>query len=52
MARGSGSTGGRELTDPRLVGKDEAFQALPAEVARPPRLLRITEFLRMDLAAS
>jgi deazaflavin-dependent oxidoreductase (nitroreductase family) len=37
-----------ELTAPRLVGEDEACQALPA---RPPRLLRITEFLRMDLAA-
>lgn len=38
-----------ELAAPRLVGEDEAFQALPDEVARPPRLLRITEFLRMDL---
>ncbi|MGP3921383.1 nitroreductase family deazaflavin-dependent oxidoreductase [Nonomuraea sp. 10N515B] len=40
-----------ELATPRLVGKDEAFQALPDEIARPPRLLRITEFLRMDLVA-
>ncbi|WP_326641661.1 nitroreductase family deazaflavin-dependent oxidoreductase [Streptosporangium sp. NBC_01755] len=40
-----------ELAAPRLVGKDEAFQALSDEVPRPPRLLRITEFLRMDLAA-
>ncbi|GAA0973408.1 hypothetical protein GCM10009555_028180 [Acrocarpospora macrocephala] len=40
-----------ELAAPRLVGKEEAFQALSAEVPRPPRLLRITEFLRMDLAA-
>ncbi|WP_433369361.1 nitroreductase family deazaflavin-dependent oxidoreductase [Streptosporangium sp. CA-115845] len=40
-----------ELAVPRLVGKDEAFQALSDEVPRPPRLLRITEFLRMDLAA-
>jgi deazaflavin-dependent oxidoreductase (nitroreductase family) len=39
-----------ELTAPRLVGEDEAFQALSDEVARPPRMLRITEFLRMDLA--
>ncbi|MFD3745879.1 nitroreductase family deazaflavin-dependent oxidoreductase [Nocardia sp. NPDC058633] len=38
------------LTAPRVVGKDEAFLALPAEIARPPKLLRITEFLRMDLA--
>src|SRR5262245_31276093 len=45
--------GGREmeLTAPRLVGKEEAFSALPDGVARPPRLLRITEFLRMDLAS-
>ncbi|GGS85210.1 hypothetical protein GCM10010176_031170 [Nonomuraea spiralis] len=44
---------GREvrLTAPRLVGTDEAFQALSDEVARPPKLLRITEFLRMDLLA-
>ncbi|TDE29027.1 nitroreductase family deazaflavin-dependent oxidoreductase [Actinomadura sp. 6K520] len=40
-----------ELTAPRLIGKEEAFQVLPGEVARPPRLLRITEFLRMDLVA-
>ncbi|MGI5159340.1 nitroreductase family deazaflavin-dependent oxidoreductase [Microbispora sp. CA-102843] len=40
-----------ELAAPRLVGKGEAFQVLPDEVARPPRLLRITEFLRMDLVA-
>ncbi|MET8047360.1 MULTISPECIES: nitroreductase family deazaflavin-dependent oxidoreductase [unclassified Streptosporangium] len=40
-----------ELAAPRLVGEDEAFQALSDEVARPPRLLRITEFLRMDLVA-
>lgn len=38
-----------DLTAPRLVTEDEAFQALSDEVARPPRLLRITEFLRMDL---
>ncbi|TDC81868.1 nitroreductase family deazaflavin-dependent oxidoreductase [Actinomadura sp. 7K507] len=44
---------GRELklTAPRLIGKDEAFQALSDEVARPPRLLRISEFLRMDIVA-
>ncbi|MFF7245956.1 nitroreductase family deazaflavin-dependent oxidoreductase [Embleya sp. NPDC008237] len=43
--------GGKEmrLAAPRLVGAAEAFQALPDEVARPPKLLRITEFLRMDL---
>lgn len=41
-----------ELTAPRLVGEDEAFQALADDVSRPPKLLRITEFLRMDLAPS
>lgn len=40
-----------DLAAPRVVGKDEAFQALAADVARPPRMLRITEFLRMDLVA-
>ncbi|WP_246147975.1 nitroreductase family deazaflavin-dependent oxidoreductase [Nonomuraea turkmeniaca] len=40
-----------ELAAPRLVGEDEAFRSLSDEVARPPRLLRITEFLRMDLVA-
>ncbi|MFI6430186.1 nitroreductase family deazaflavin-dependent oxidoreductase [Rhodococcus oryzae] len=40
-----------ELTAPRLVGETEAFQAVSDDVARPPRLLRISEFLRMDLAA-
>jgi deazaflavin-dependent oxidoreductase (nitroreductase family) len=39
-----------DLAAPRLVGKEEAFRALPDDVARPPRLLRITEFLRMDVA--
>ena len=42
---------GREmdLAAPRLVDQDEAFDALADEVARPPRVLRITEFLRMDV---
>ncbi|MBW0274025.1 hypothetical protein ATM97_32430 [Nocardia sp. MH4] len=40
-----------ELTAPVVVGEDEAFRALPENVARPPKLLRITEFLRMDLVA-
>ncbi|MEV4167562.1 nitroreductase family deazaflavin-dependent oxidoreductase [Nonomuraea dietziae] len=39
-----------ELSAPRLVGEDEAFRALSDEVARPPRMLRITEFLRLDVA--
>ncbi|WP_130650426.1 nitroreductase family deazaflavin-dependent oxidoreductase [Egicoccus halophilus] len=37
-----------EVTAPRLVGRDEAFAVLDPEVARPPKLLRITEFLRLD----
>ena len=43
---------GREvaLSNPRVVGPDEAFAALDDDVPRPPRLLRIDEFLRMDLA--
>jgi hypothetical protein len=40
-----------ELAAPRLVGEGEAFKALAADVARPPKLLRITEFLRMDLTS-
>ncbi|MFB4278537.1 MULTISPECIES: nitroreductase family deazaflavin-dependent oxidoreductase [unclassified Nonomuraea] len=40
-----------ELAAPRLVGEDEAFQALSDDVKRPPKLLRISEFLRMDLVA-
>ncbi|MDO3648645.1 nitroreductase family deazaflavin-dependent oxidoreductase [Nocardia mangyaensis] len=39
-----------ELTAPRVVGRDEAFEAMPADAPRPPKLLRINEFLRMDLA--
>lgn len=41
-----------ELTAPRLVGESEAFRALPDDAARPPKLLRINEFLRMDLGRS
>lgn len=45
---------GREvdLVAPRVIGEDEALAALPDDVPRPPRLLRITEFLRMDLATA
>ncbi|ASF08732.1 hypothetical protein NBRGN_038_01710 [Nocardia brasiliensis NBRC 14402] len=41
-----------QLESPRLIGEAEAFQALSKEVSRPPKLLRITEFLRMDLVES
>lgn len=40
-----------ELAAPAVIGETEAFQALADDVARPPMLLRITEFLRMDLVA-
>ncbi|MFD4638019.1 nitroreductase family deazaflavin-dependent oxidoreductase [Lentzea sp. NPDC058436] len=39
-----------DLTSPRVVGEEEAFAALGEEVKRPPKVLRVTEFLRMDLA--
>lgn len=39
------------LTAPRLVGRDAAFHLLPDDVPRPPRLLRISEYLRMDVVA-
>ena len=38
-----------DLTRPRVVDEDEAWQALPPSAKRPPRLLRISEYLRMDL---
>lgn len=40
-----------DLVEPRIVGPEEADAALADDVPRPPRLLRIREFLRMDLAA-
>jgi deazaflavin-dependent oxidoreductase (nitroreductase family) len=41
-----------DLVAPRLIGEHEAMQALPEEVPRPPKVLRISEFLRMDVAAA
>lgn len=38
------------LTRPRLLDEDKAWQILPETVKRPPRFLRISEYLRMDLA--
>jgi deazaflavin-dependent oxidoreductase (nitroreductase family) len=48
------SVGGEdiELVAPRLLDEAEAWRALPEGVRRPPRLLRISEFLRMDRAAA
>lgn len=37
------------LTSPRLIGEKEAFSLLSEGVPRPPKLLKITTFLRMDL---
>ncbi|AYY15548.1 nitroreductase family deazaflavin-dependent oxidoreductase [Actinobacteria bacterium YIM 96077] len=39
-----------ELSNPRVIGDDEAWRLLPDSVKRPPRFLRINEYLRMDLA--
>lgn len=36
-----------ELTDPQLIDADEAFRRLPPETKRPPKLLKIDEFLTM-----
>jgi deazaflavin-dependent oxidoreductase (nitroreductase family) len=38
-----------ELDTPRLISGAEAWQAIGDDVKRPPGLLRITEYLRMDL---
>ena len=37
-----------DLTNPRVVDQDEAFAVMPDTAKRPPRVLRISEFLRMD----
>lgn len=39
-----------ELTAPRLISDDEAWRAIGSRVKRPPSFLRISEYLRMDLA--
>jgi deazaflavin-dependent oxidoreductase (nitroreductase family) len=38
-----------ELTAPRLISSDEAWAAIGEGVKRPPGVLNITEYLRMDL---
>jgi len=35
---------------PRLIAAEEAWQAIGDDVKRPPRLLHIDQFLRMDVA--
>ncbi|APA98291.1 hypothetical protein NS506_04243 [Nocardia seriolae] len=41
-----------ELTAPRLIGVDEATRILSDRSKLPPKPLRITDFLRMDLVGS
>lgn len=45
---------GRELalTAPRVIGADEAWEAIGEGPKRPPGWLRIGEYLRMDLVGS
>ena len=37
------------LASPRVVTKDVAWRQMPAQTTKPPGILRITEFLQMDL---
>lgn len=39
-----------ELVAPRLIDAQEAWQAIGDDVKRPPGMLNITEYLRMDVA--
>jgi deazaflavin-dependent oxidoreductase (nitroreductase family) len=39
-----------DLVDPVVLTADEAFQRLPADAKRPPKLLKIDEFLAMRYA--
>ncbi|WP_067691019.1 nitroreductase family deazaflavin-dependent oxidoreductase [Nocardia jejuensis] len=43
--------GGEDLRlgSPRLISETEAFQILSDDAGWPPKIMRITEFLRMDL---
>jgi deazaflavin-dependent oxidoreductase (nitroreductase family) len=41
----------RQLTNPRLVSKDEAWTQVDPATKEPPGLLRISEFLQMDEAS-
>ena len=38
-----------ELVNPQLITQDEAWQQLPETVKPPPGLLKVSEFLHMDL---
>jgi deazaflavin-dependent oxidoreductase (nitroreductase family) len=39
------------LDSPRLVTGDAAWQLLPATTKRPPKFLRISEYLQMDISS-
>jgi hypothetical protein len=39
-----------DLVDPVVITADEAFERLPAGAKRPPKLLKIDEFLAMRRA--
>ncbi len=40
-----------DVTSPRLISKDEAFQVLAETTKAPPEILKVTEYLRMDAVA-
>lgn len=40
-----------ELVDPRLIARAAARELLPDSVKLPPGVLRVNEFLRMDLGS-
>ena len=41
-----------DLVSPRLVTKDVAWQQMPASAKAPPKFLRVTEYLQMDVRRS
>lgn len=41
-----------DLAEPELLTAEQAFEQLPPETKRPPRLLAIDEFLRMRQASA
>jgi deazaflavin-dependent oxidoreductase (nitroreductase family) len=43
--------GSVDLVDPVVITADEAFERLPAGTKRPPKLLKIDEFLAMRRAS-
>ena len=40
-----------ELTNPRVVGDDEAYRLLPESAKRPAGFLNVSEYLLMDTSA-